>query len=89
MINNYLQHLLKISNAGEAREESHYPALLNLFENFFKAKRITNGNITQLPKGVEGGNPDFVARRGKELLGYIEAKDFGKIDNLELVAGSD
>lgn len=89
MINAYLKLIYQKSQAGEAREESYYPALLNLFEEFFKVKQIRNGNITQLPKGVEGGNPDFVVRRGKELVGYIEAKDFGKIDNLELISESE
>ena len=89
MLNKYLKKIYGQCIAGNAREESYYPVLLNLFEEFFKVKQIRNGNITQLPKGVEGGNPDFVVRRGKELLGYIEAKDFGKVDNLELVTESE
>ena len=89
MLDRYLEQLFKLSSGGDATEESYYPTLANLFENFFDSEKIKNGTITILPKKKEGNKPDFVVRKGKELVGYVEAKDFTKIHDLEFVADSE
>ncbi|MBA7471919.1 hypothetical protein ES707_07231 [subsurface metagenome] len=81
MLNQYLQNILKTFKSGDTTEPSFYPNLKNLIEEFSKSKGITT-NITIQPKRIEAGAPDFTIRRGKELVGYIEAKDIGK--DLEL-----
>lgn len=85
MLNQYLKDVFKIYNSGDATEESYYPILVKLFESFFVDKGYSKGSITSLPKKKEGSKPDFVLRIDRELIGYIEAKDFSKIDNLEKV----
>ena len=89
MLDKYLKHLYKISSGGDATEESYYPTLASLFENFFDSEKVKNGTITVLPKKKEGNKPDFVIRKDKELVGYIEAKDFAKTINLEGIEGSE
>lgn len=81
MLNQYFQNILKTFKSGDATEPSFYSDLKNLIEEFSKSKGIT-ANITIQPKRIEAGAPDFTVRRGKELVGYIEAKDIGK--DLEL-----
>ncbi|MBU1037062.1 N-6 DNA methylase [Patescibacteria group bacterium] len=89
MLNQYLKNLLKLHKSGDATEESYYPNLAKLFESFFDAKKIGKGTITILPKKKEGSKPDFVVRISKELIGYIEAKDFVKVPNLQSVDGTE
>ena len=89
MLEKYLKNILKTFNSGDATEESYYPMLNDLFQNFFDSENIGNGTITSLPKKKEGNKPDFVIRKGKELVGYIEAKDFSKVDNLEKIDDSE
>jgi len=81
MLNQYLQNILKTFKSGDTTEPSFYPTLKNLIEEFSKSKGVT-ANITIQPKRIKAGAPDFTIRRGKELIGYIEAKDIGK--DLEL-----
>jgi len=85
MFNQYLKKIYKVYSSSEATEESYYPALADLFQDFFQEKKIAKGTITSLPRKKEGNKPDFVIRLGRELIGYIEAKDFSKVDNLEKV----
>lgn len=80
MLEQYFQDILKIFKSGDATEPSFYSELKKLLEKFSNSKGIT-ANITIQPKRLSAGIPDFTVRRGKELVGYIEAKDIGK--NLE------
>ncbi len=89
MLNQYLRQLFKISSSGEATEESYYSTLERLLESFLEAEKIKKGTITALPKKKEGNKPDFVIRKGRELVGYIEAKDFAKVSNLEFIENSE
>ena len=50
MLDRYLEQLFKLSSGCDATEESYYPTLANLFENFFDSEKIKNGTITILPK---------------------------------------
>lgn len=85
MFNQYLENLLKIYKSGDATEESYYPEIVKLFDQFFVVKKNAKATITSLPKKNQGSKPDFVVRIGKELIGFIEAKDFSKTPNLESV----
>lgn len=77
MLEKYFQNILKTFKIGDATEPSFYPDLKNLLGEFSKSRGITV-NVTIQPKRIETGAPDFTIRRGKELVGYIEAKDIGK-----------
>lgn len=75
MLKKYLENLQATLNKGDAREESFYGHLEDLFEEFAAANGIKNVDITVLPKQTEAGNPDFRVWDGRyHITGYIEAK---------------
>lgn len=70
----YLADLSKLTNRGDATEQSYYSTLKDLFEEAAK-KQKRKIDITTLPKRTEAGNPDFRVWDGKHKhVGYIEAK---------------
>jgi len=81
MIQKYLNDVLKTARAGDATEQSYYSDLKNLLQNFLSSKGF-DPSITVQAKRQIAGIPDFTVRKGRELIGYIEAKD-PKYDNLE------
>jgi len=87
MLNQYFKDIYKTYKTGDATEASYYPDLKKLLENFLKSKGISP-NITVQSKKTKAGIPDFTIRKGKELIGYVEAKDL-TIENLEKVEDSD
>ncbi len=85
MLKKYLKNLQDTFNRGDAREESYYKHLENLFLNFAENKKIKDVHITILPKKTEAGNPDFRVWDGKNhITGYIEAKD-PSVKNLDRI----
>ena len=89
MITNYLNHLAKELQKGDAREESFYKHLEKLLLDFAETNKIKNVDITILPKKTEAGNPDFRVWDGKNhITGYIEAKD-PSVRNLDHVEETD
>lgn len=83
MLNKYFQDIYKTHKAGDATEASYYTDLKRLLEDFLKSKGI-DPNITIQPRLSKAGIPDFTIRKGKELIGYVEAKDFSKdLDDME------
>ena len=79
----YRRQIEKALQAGNATEHTHRPALKTLIEAL-----ATGVTATNEPKRVECGAPDFVvsrkARHGPVTLGYIEAKDVGRLlDEIE------
>ncbi len=75
MIDTYINKIASITKRGDAREESYYPALAELLEQFSETKRKKKVHVTVLPKKTEAGNPDFRVWDGKHTqVGYIEAK---------------
>lgn len=75
MIDTYIQKIASITKRGDAREESYYPALAALLEEFSETKRKKKAHVTVLPKKTEAGNPDFRVWDGKHSqVGYVEAK---------------
>lgn len=83
MFNEYFQDIFKTSRAGDATEASYYSDLKNLLHQFLSKKGF-DPSITVQPKRQAVGIPDFTIRKGKELMGYIEAKDpkYEDLDNL-------
>lgn len=75
MIETYITKIASITKRGDAREESYYPALAALLEEFSETKRKKKVHVTVLPKKTDAGNPDFRVWDGKHSqVGYIEAK---------------
>lgn len=76
MLKNYVSRVFKVSQRGDAREESYYSALESLLRDYAESVGKRGTDVTTLPKKTEGGNPDFRVWDGKEkIVGYIEAKD--------------
>ncbi len=75
MIETYIKKVASSTKRGDAREESYYPALAELLENFAETQRHKKAHVTVLPKKTEAGNPDFRVWDGKHSqVGYVEAK---------------
>jgi len=81
MLRDYLRKIFDVSIRGDAREESFYPVLKELLEEYCRSNDRKNVQITILPKKTEAGNPDFRVWDGKQhITGYIEVKDPSKED---------
>jgi hypothetical protein len=80
----YLDALFELARRGDAREESHYPALKDLLNTLAKAQGYVI-QVTMLPKPTEGGSPDFRIWDGSyQVIGYVEAKPPGtRLDTVE------
>lgn len=74
MLNQYFKNIYKTYKTGDATEASYYSDLKKLLDDFLKSKGI-DPNITIQPRRTKAGIPDFTIRKGKELIGYVEAKD--------------
>ena len=89
MLKIYVTEISKITQRGDAREESYYGALESLIRNFAQSIKRAKIEITTLPKETEAGNPDFRIWEGRQhIVGYIEAKR-PEEDNLDKIEESD
>ena len=89
MLKSYLKKISKIANQGDAREESYYATLEELFKKIAQSFGKGKIYITQQPKATEAGNPDFRVWDGKQhIVGYIEAKA-PTTENLDLIERSE
>ncbi|MEW6740449.1 MAG: type ISP restriction/modification enzyme [Nitrospirota bacterium] len=89
MLKSYLKKITDIANRGDAREESYYSNLDELFKGHAESIGKKNIHITTLPKRTEAGNPDFRVWDGKQhIIGYIEAKA-PTVENLDNIEYSD
>jgi len=71
----YLKELHEIYTGGNFREESFYPALKALFEEYSHVfSEQEAAKVLVLPKRTEVGIPDFLIRKEGEIVGHIEAK---------------
>lgn len=86
MINNYLKNIGETTLQGDAREESYYSPLSELFLKYSESIGKKKIHITTLPKKTEAGNPDFRIWDGAQhIIGYIEAKVPGSdLDKIEV-----
>ena len=72
-IKQYLEQLARHYAAGHATEHTYRPALQSLLESVIPGVLVTNE-----PKQIDCGAPDFVLTRNHIPLGYVEAKDIDK-----------
>ena len=69
----YISEINRIYKAGNATEHTYRPSLKSLLE------KMTNGLIvTNEPKRIACGAPDYIVTRKELPVGYIEAKDIGE-----------
>jgi len=83
-LESFLQSVADLTQRGDAREESYYPALKGLIETLAEKKGY-HIQVTVLPKKIEASCPDFRIWDGScRVIGYIEAKAPGtKLDQVE------
>ena len=72
-IKNYLKSLSESYAKGNATEHTYRPAFQNLLQAV-----LPEANVTNEPKQIECGAPDFVLSQYNIPRGYIEAKDIDK-----------
>jgi hypothetical protein len=89
MLKAYLKKIADTANRGDAREESYYPVLKELLDEYGMSVGKKEMQVTVLPKKTEAGNPDFRVWDGKQhITGYVEAKDPAN-DNLDRIEDSE
>jgi len=71
-ISNYLNTLQANLAEGNATEHTHRAALQILLQSFLPNHRITNE-----PRRIACGSPDFEIATGQVPIGHIEAKNIG------------
>jgi len=78
-LQNYVKSISKIYATGNATEHSYRRDLQNLAKDL-----VSNITITNEPKRIKCGAPDYVITKKEIPIGYIEAKDIGKnLDEFE------
>ncbi|MBM4030392.1 MAG: DNA methyltransferase [Planctomycetes bacterium] len=77
----YAQALGAAAAAGDAREESSYPALRDLLKQVADATGRSHIHVTVQPAPTDAGNPDFRLWNGTDaIVGYVEAKKPAQTD---------
>lgn len=74
VIQNYLQDIASHLKAGNTTEHTHRPALPC---KICSPRCLTNYHVTNEPRRIACGAPDFEIAKGVEPIGHIEAKDIG------------
>jgi predicted helicase len=74
-IAHYLNEVDKLYSSGNATEHSYRPALKSLFEKLTQGAPAPGLTITNEPKRIACGAPDYIITKGDIPVGYIEAKD--------------
>jgi hypothetical protein len=84
LLHGYLDRIAETERRGEAREESFYPHLKQLFEGYAEHRGWRDLDVMILPRKTQDCLFDFQVRRGERIVGYIEAKrpdvDLGAVD---------
>jgi hypothetical protein len=71
----YFREIHGIYVGGNFREESFYPSLKGLMEDYSQLSSLEGGTgVLVQPKKTEAGIPDFLIRKDGDIIGYIEAK---------------
>jgi hypothetical protein len=70
----YLERIARMEQSGEAREESFYPHLIELFDGYAERRGASDLRVMMLPRKTRDCLLDFQVRRGERIAGYIEAK---------------
>lgn len=71
-IQQYISNVSALFNSGKSTEHSYRGDLQQLLTNLLKDVAVTNE-----PKRIECGAPDYILTRKDIPIGYIEAKDVG------------
>jgi predicted helicase len=88
-VEKYLKAIASQYHRGDAREESYYDALKQLWGELGSQLSNPHAKLTVLPRQTEAGNPDMrVWSDEHHVTGYIEAKD-PKEANLDRVEVSE
>ncbi len=74
LLHDYLERIAGMERSGEAREESFYPYLRDLFEGYAEHRGRHDLQITVLPRKTRDCLLDLQVRRGERIAGYVEAK---------------
>ena len=81
IISDYISKIAKIHSSGKATEHSYRAALAELLEKTLP----DDVSVTNEPKRIECGAPDYIVHKSEIPIGYIEAKDvpvsLDKIEN--------
>ena len=59
MLKSYLKRIYEVAKRGDAREESYYSSVEELFSNYAASINKKKTHVTTIPKKTEAGNPDF------------------------------
>ncbi|RIE11851.1 DNA methyltransferase [Candidatus Cryosericum hinesii] len=88
-VERYLGAVAQQYHRGDAREESYYDVLKQLWEELGSQLSSAHATLTVLPRQTEAGNPDMRVWSGQQhVTGYIEAKE-PKETNLDRVEVSE
>lgn len=75
LVERYIASVAKITQRGDAREESYYSVLAKFLEGYSESSRGKKIDVTILPKKTEAGNPDLRVWDGRHSqVGYVEVK---------------
>jgi hypothetical protein len=74
LLQGYLDRVAEMERWGEAREESFYPLLLDLFKGYAEHRGRADLRVLQLPRKTGDCLLDFQVWRGGRIAGYVEAK---------------
>jgi len=77
VVNDYINELNREYLTGNATEHSYRPALKKLIENILITDKSSPLHITNEPKRIECGAPDYIITKNNIPVCYIEAKDIG------------
>jgi len=89
LVERYLGAVAQQYRRGDAREESYYDVLKQLWEELGSQLSSAHATLTVLPRQTEAGNPDMRVWSGQQhVTGYIEAKEPG-VTNLDHVEVSE
>ena len=81
VLTTYLKTIAEKTMRPDSTESSYYGAVETLFSDF-PLEKGRKTRVTTLPKRTEAGNPDFRVWDGENfIVGYIEAKLPGDLDN--------
>ncbi|MFA4953858.1 MAG: type ISP restriction/modification enzyme [Patescibacteria group bacterium] len=86
-VERYLGAVAQQHHRGDAREESYYDVLKQLWEELGLQLSSAHATLTVLPRQTEAGNPDMRVWSGQQhITGYIEAKEPGvtNLDHIEV-----
>ena len=74
LFHDYLERIAGIERRGGAREESFYPELGRLLEEYAGHRGWRDLQVLILPRKTEDCLLDLQVRRGEGIVGYVEAK---------------